>query len=685
MAFWGRTLPVPLSSAALTSPGVVSANVAHVATTAVPPRVAATSPMNGGASRIADDPRRLGAIIDGMAAYLDEALRLQDPDMKRDDLHWKRDAGLASIEKARADTLASTLYEEARYMPNTLQLDYLQALDECAEKAERAEKLAAALIRVCDEYEDSSWAGVSESGALALAPYASWWAYYHFTEIDVTCGLVVGGMGRMLRDRIALLAEDWLHECDRLLCLVHGRQNYCNDTNVTTLVSQLAKDIAKRVTLHNSATAFSEMDNLEPDSLGARNEIEFTRVRVNAQCQARNDMRALQALQVLAREPMSTAAKTIFDTQLPLLQMVVARPPQELGLVGENARRMNLPLLQRCLMPGMDSACRMHIANGWANRHSAWAQTAIAEAIRRLEGFSPRESSNFIQVATRSALRGASTMPKMPWAPWAPSWFVVPPPSGPVTRTGLDEEGARVVRLASFVWQLVGAGSFEQGVMHASVVSEVAVECLQLARLGRELVDNERRRSNVGVRLLSFNQSINDRASDLAASLDKAQCCLSHFSLRDICDVFHPRKPLLERIYSELTRRTRSHLSNRRSALVPVNYDTFVGDALALLLPAVEARRLQISLPQDAAPHPLGDMLRTVAKCRSWTPLNGKCTIFLDDLRGAHTGLRKALEHYAKEGDQFVRATHLSATAEVGRKHRVISFEFESAPLLQFK
>jgi hypothetical protein len=647
--------------------------------------------------RIADDPRRLGAMIDGMADYLDQALRLHDPAMRRDDLHWKRDAGLAIIEKSRADTLGSTLYEEARYMPDTAQLDYLEALDDVAEKAERAEKLAIALTHVCDKFEDN-WESVSETGAIALAPYASWWAYYHFTEIDATCGLVVGGMGRMLRDRITLLAEDWLHECDRLLCLVHGRQNYGSGNDIATLVHKLAKDIAKRVTLHNATSPFAEMDNLEPDSLGARNEMEFTRVRVNAQCQARNDMRALKALLVLVREPMSLQAKTIFDSQLPLLQMIVDRPPSELGLVGENARRMNLPLLQRCLVPGMDTTCRMHIAIGWANRHGAWAQTAIAEAIRRLEGFSPREHSNFIQVVTRSSLRGGATMPAMPWAPWADAWFVIPPPSGPATRTGLDEAGERVVRLASFAWQLVGAGAFEQGVMHASVVSEVSVECLQLARLGRELIDNERRRCCVGVRLLSFNQSINDRSSELSSALDKAQCALSHFSLRDICDVFHPKKPLLERIYMELTRRTRTRLGNKRSPLVPVNYDTFVGDALALLLPAVEARRLQIDLPQTVAPHPLGDMLRTVCKCREWTPLNGKCRLDLDDLRGAHPGLRQALEHYVKAGNDFVIASHLRpvdivcANSGLGgptcertwmpAKARV-SFEFESAPLLQ--
>jgi len=625
---------------------------------------------------IADDQQRLNAIIDGMASYLDRTLRLNDPGMQREDLHWKRDAGLASIERARAGTLAGTLHEEARYMPDTAQLDYIEALNETAVKAERAEKLASELMEVCDNMEDLSEGrvgGVSETGAIALAPYARWWAYYHFTEIDTSCGLVVGGMGRMLKDRIALIAEDWLRDCDRVLCMLHETVSI-DDADMSTLIAQLARDIAKRVTLHNTTSPFAQVDKLEPDSLGARNEIEFTRTRVDAQCQARNDMRALRALQVLTCEPMSREAKVIFDSQLPLLQMVVSRPPQELGLVGENARRMNLSLLSRCLMPGMDAACRMHIANGWANRHGAWAQTAIAEAIRRLEGFSPKESAHFIRVATHG--RGATLMPTMPWAPWASAWYAIPPPSGPATRTGLDEKGERIVRLGSFVWQLVGEGAFEQGVMSATVVSEVAFECLQLARLGRELIDHERMRSNVGVRLLSFNESISNRSSELAHSLDVAQCCLSHFSLRDINDVFHPHKPLLERVYGELGRRTRLRLGNKRTPLVPAEYETFVGDALALLLPAIETRRMMIHLPHSATPHPLGDMLRTVTKCCTWTPLDGKCRLELADLRHAHPSLRGALEHYAQKGGDFVKAPHIGVKAKV-------VFEFESAPLLQ--
>lgn len=654
---------------------------------------------------IGDDPTRLNALVDALSVYLDKTLRITNPALDRDDLHWKRDAGLARLESARAETLATVLHEEAHYMPDTAQLDFLDALEQTAEKADRADRLATELMNICSDVDDEWGGATAEMGVVPLAPYASWWAYYHFTEIETgeNSGIFVGGLGGMLRERIQTLAVEWLWECDRVLCHADDTQAD-NDAEVGTLIEALAKDIAKRVTLHN--TAFNEVDKLTSDFLESQNEAEFTRTRVEAKCQARNDLRALKALKVVVSEPMSDAARTAFNTELPLLRMVVERPPRELGLVGENARRMNLPMLASCLGPGVEALYRMKIAKAWAGRHGAWALTAIDEAVRRIEGFSPKESSHFIKVArvyARAAPNGTrDMMPEMPWARHAQRWQALSQPNGPSTRTGLDEGGNRLVRLASYVWQLVGHGDkpvFEQGVISTDVVSGVAFEVMQLARLGRELIDLERMRSNVGVRLLSFNESIVDRASPVSGQLDRAQCELSMFSLRDITDALHPKLPLLERIYPQLALRTRERLGNPRTSIVPPEYETFVGDALALLLPAIEARRLALQLLPTNSPHPLGDMLRTVPRLRTWSPLEGKCKLELDDLREAHPRLRETLEHYVRQGSGFVAAKHVAApewkpqfwgeicphrqfTIERARKAKV-QFEFESMPLLQ--
>ena len=71
----------------------------------------------------------------------------------------------------------------------------------------------------------------------------------------------------------------------------------------------------------------------------------------------------------------------------------------------------------------------------------------------------------------------------------------------------MDEKGARIVRLASFVWQLVGAGAFEQGVMSASVVSEVAFCSVVLMSLLAEI-----RLANPNLRFILEGCSLSCRA-----------------------------------------------------------------------------------------------------------------------------------------------------------------------------
>ena len=116
------------------------------------------------------------------------------------------------------------------------------------------------------------------------------------------------------------------------------------------------------------------------------------------------------------------------------------------------------------------------------------------------------------------------------------------------------------MRLGSLVWQLTGEGVFEKGVVHRQLLAPVAMEALQTARLAREKIDHERRKSNLGIRLHNFNEQIQDSSSDVAPELDKMMCALSHFSLFDILHAFHPDLPLVERLARPLTERTRARL-----------------------------------------------------------------------------------------------------------------------------
>ena len=107
-------------------------------------------------------------------------------------------------------------------------------------------------------------------------------------------------------------------------------------------------------------------------------------------------------------------------------------------------------------------------------------------------------------------------------------------------------------------------------------------------------------------------------------------------------------------------------------------------DALALLLPAVEARRLGIGLPLTAAPNPLADLLRSTRSVHRWTPLEGRFTLDAIALKACHPKLREALEHYARQPQSFVRAAHMVPGSWLGpAAHRAVCFTFESGPLLQ--
>jgi hypothetical protein len=228
---------------------------------------------------------------------------------------------------------------------------------------------------------------------------------------------------------------------------------------------------------------------------------------------------------------------------------------------------------------------------------------------------------------------------------------------------------------------MMGEGCFEQGVVSRETLQPIAWEVLGLARVAREKIDHERTLANVGVRLHSFNESINDRASELASELDNAQCALSQFSMHDLLAGFSPDMPLLARLITPLATRTRKLMGNARTPSIPKNYSNFARDALATLLPAVFVRRTSLCVRWECAPHPLADLLRSLPALKSWSPLDGKFSVGTTELRAAHPGLRSLLECHAAESSGLVQRTGQGAPGS--RSKAAIRFTFESAPLVR--
>ena len=531
------------------------------------------------------DELRLDAIVKAMARYLSQGLRLPDCSLECDEFHWRRDAAAIAAEASHAKSVVKTLFDEGLYLPNTEQLDALSRLEVVAQKAQVADGIALTLLDAChwpcpalepdgDDgvLKTTSWTdGPTPPGdgeSVQLAPYTALWPYYNFTKLrfEAQPTVVVGGVGKRLLDSIRALAVSWLLSCDRVMSYAHDEFTTVPSADMMDLVHRFSGDIARRVTLHNRPDPSGLVDHLSPAFLQSRNEMEFARDRAEADVQVRNDVAALRALHVIARDGRSEVVADVLRHQLPLLRIVIHTPPSELHLAGLRAKNMNLSLLAPVCDVTVPLAARLNIAEQWCSCHGVWAKQAVEEALHRLETKTTVDVS-FVSVATKAGHRSQPLLPIMPWAPWASRWHVL---STSNMRLGLPSaESRRLVRLTSFVWQLVGDGAFESGRVSCDILAPVAMEVMQVARLAREIIDQERKHRSVGIRMLALSEAISDRQSDVAESLNKCQCELSAFSLCEIESVFSPRLCTLPCVIKQLETLTRAHMSNVTTPVVP--------------------------------------------------------------------------------------------------------------------
>lgn len=643
-------------------------------------------------SAVADDPEKLNAEVDAMARFLAHALKLRDLSLLKQDKHVLDCAEEVAREEKAQPTLGEVMNEELRYRPSAEELDHIEELAASYDFALEADSLALRMLAACGVVEaesemEAAHPAVAERDGIDVTQFADEDPYFQREKHPRVHGdaIVLGGLAGLLRNEVAMQARDWLWECERTLCIVHSEE-WERFEAMEELIARIGRDIAKRITLNTRKTeaSMAAVDHLSADFLEQRGGQEVQRNRSYAQCDALNDLKALQLLSVIARHGGSTReALDILQRKLSLLRRVLDTPPPELGLVGEHKQKMNLALLARVLDRDMPIEVRVRLADQWSGMHGGFAQPAIHTAIERVNGFVGDASSPFIDVVTNTRGKGGVTLPLATFAPAAGQWYARPAPTEASTRSGLDGHGRRIVRLTSMVWAMMGHGAFEEGRVARDVALPCAFEALHHARLMRELVDHEREREKLGVRITSFLDEIEDFESDVAHELNGAMCELSVFSLADIFEAFHPDRALLGRVIGPLAERTRERLGNRATPLVPEGYEHFARDALAVLLPTVEARRLCIGLLRTTAPNPLADLLRSTRAVHRWTPLEGRFTLDALALKACHPRLREALEHYARQPDSFVKGSHISARPGGRAAHRAVCFTFESGPLLQ--
>lgn len=605
---------------------------------------------------------RLEALVSAMASFLGKTLSMKDPEV-----NGLSDVQMLSVRgkpvKVEPLSYMRLMYEELRYLPTKKDLDQLEELFRTWNFAEDSEKLAKSLIHDRSPSDPETATQIS-TPCVALSNYARHPAYYEKQEYRREKGrvLVLGNVGQKLQEEVADMATEWLVQLDMLICHVHG---YCADDeplhsgrawcDIAHLIEQFADAIGKRHTLTQPLPdAMLDVDPLRPRFLETRAEVEFARTTAQAETRARVDMEALQFLHVIAKHGSSTAqARSILLTRTAHLSHIVSKPPIELGLVGENSRRMNFELLGRMLRVGTPLEVKISLADHWSATHGSYACTAISEAIRKLSGWSPKTHQRFIPTVTRRVT--AHELPPMKWAPALEKWHIMETRSS--IRTGLDSQGERVVSFTSAVWEMVAGGAFQQGVVSKSIVDAVAIETLQHANMMKVAIDNHRKSFALGTHLHEALESLHDRQSIMADDVALALCELRDFSLIDIVNVFNSTSKVLSGLLPTLALRTRSACNTS----IPAEYTRFITDALALFLPVVCERRDYLQLQPADRPNPLGEMLRAVPGllARAKRDTNEVLSIDMKELQLGHPATRATLEAVAKRST-IVRAAHLS-------------------------
>jgi len=597
------------------------------------------------------DTRR-ESLTDAMCMFLCKVLVLKDLSLLSPNLHWKRDAKDVDNGTKKTPRLADVLYNEGRYVAGVQKLDYIALLHKLQSDAVAADFLSSTLMEGCDTAPNST---------IDLSPYSHWNGFFEYTTLPRYNNLTVGGLAKLLSERVRVDVYHWLIACDREFCNLHSEPFSEPEGELLCLIHALSRDIAKRATLHghipNSMMVRLEM--LSPAYLENVADVAFVRNRVAAQCSVRNDIAALSLLNKIAE---SGGGQHMLSPQhVLLLRSLLQSPPVELGLDGCRREGMGMHLLEQTLLGEKHTSERVALAAEWARKHGAFAQTAIEEALRRLATFllTKKQSvfSPVVTACTSKSVVGAKKLPMLACVATSPhAWYIIQQPKGASTRTGLDIEGSRTVRVISLIWQLLGDGVFQRGMVTTRVLQPVAMEVLQKARVAREIIDHERALNQTGVRMHALRESICDRASDMAGELDIAQCELSSFSTQEIEEVFGHSQHFLSVVAPVLATRTRAMLGNCASGFLPVAYTRFAADTVSLCMPAIKARREALFVPRVCAPSLFGDLLRTVSALRNWTIDCSAPILLRADFRGAHASLLPVLRAFAWANPQSIKS-----------------------------
>ena len=620
-----------------------------------------------------DDPE-IHSLVEGMARYMADVLSIKDPD------------------HSPQHTFLHVQYNEGNYTPSLRRWSRLRETQQRQKFAMASERLSSEMALMAERLAQGNENMVVTQYAVS-GPYFRYTDHVHKRSQKVTR---VGGVGIRLRDELHEMVLRWLKTIDKAMVLhfedgdsgtstqqdVFGTYLEANEAELQRLFQGLSLSIARRLTCTEpEGSVYDTADELSAKMLQARGSMEVQRSAMKAERRAREDLSALRTLLVLCKPNQNIAVLTdLLSTRLNEIQYITHVPPVELGLTGKNAERMNLTFLRRVCEPNLCQTIQLTIVRHWSQCHGGFAQTAVSQAISKLEGWQP-PTSGFQSVIKRTAHNDSTDspprMPPIDFVRGGRSFTFLPPHSEEALKFKRNLPhviSRRMVRLTSLVWELLAHGALERGVIEPHIVHSVATYSTLCSRRIVQRQHEVRQRNSIGVRVKAIEANLRDKSSAAFDEVRKASCHLSHFSLSQIMSGFEATSTLLPAIFRQLSQRTYDRLVLKP----PLEYSEFAADALTYTLPLLEILRTDLWTQPSYVPNALGDILRTVPKIRNWNPSKGLLRIAAKDLSNALPTLPGLLKDLAKQA-KLVR--YYRPMLPDGRQFTTNVYEFDTRAL----
>lgn len=611
-------------------------------------------------ARLVNDKDKMQNLVCRVSEYLADTLQLVDDDVQRN---------MPFVEVSR---------QEIRHFPTQQRQEEMEQLAKTYDFVVLAEDHA-------ERMRDCAMACLGQN--VNITPFTAEKPYYCDDAIIreeagvVTSTIDVGGMGDRLQTDVAELAVQWLDSLDTVLSGAAGiKRSHEGDKALVELKRELALAIAERIAIMSRRSVLD--DRLSTRALDYLIEAEFMRSVPYAEAMARSDASAMRMLRVLASAPTGEQARSLLKDRLGNISYVVRKPPCELHSF---RAQLKLDQLARALAPDLDLEVRVALTAFWSDNHGSDMLYNIDRAIASVEQWMPPKPSAFRSVIKDCGKASADlAIPVMPFL-HSPRCFASR--GTQETRTGLDEQGERAVRMIRCVMEMAGRGLFTSGVVSAEALDPVATDAWISGRMAGNMINNTLAIGSKGFKMADFIARMYDPGGVHRKDLDNAVCALSRFSCDELETVFSSNGPILEAVCYELSRRTWSLLTSSTKNLLILNkdgrsdysfdrceYRAFAVDALAGVLPIVALHRTRLGIPSFTRQHSMADVLRTIPKAADWSPLKGTLRLGLEDIQSGHPSARAVFD--ALHDRSFL----VKRTGD--RKHRKkVQYEFDTVQL----